>query len=87
MIAVIKKNGEEINRIVADEAFAADYCAKNGYTYVMEADTPAPEPEPAYTADDMFKALLGTLTCESGGGVTFLNFSPLFTLLFEEVRA
>ena len=61
MTAIIYKNGEQINRIVTDEAFLADYCAKNGYTYVMGPDTPIPEPEPTYTADDMFNTLLGKL--------------------------
>lgn len=50
MIATIYKDGEEINRIVADEAFAAAYCAENGYTYTMRPDPPPPpEPEPEYT--------------------------------------
>ena len=39
-------NGVYINTIVADEAFAANYCEKNGFTY--EAETlPAPIAEPA----------------------------------------
>ena len=29
-----------------------------------------PKTEPVYTADDMFKALLGTLMCESGGNIS-----------------
>lgn len=45
MTAKIFKGGELINRIVASEDFAAEYCAKNGYTYEMEPD-PAPQPEP-----------------------------------------
>ena len=49
MIAIIYQNGEQINRIVADEAFAASYCAENGYTYELEPDPePVPE-EPQYT--------------------------------------
>lgn len=56
----IFKNGEEINRIVADEAFASAYCDENGYTYTIEPDTtPAPDPEETYTSDDLFAALLG----------------------------
>lgn len=50
MIAIIYKDGKQINRIVADEAFASAYCAENGYTYEMEPDPPKPpepEPEPA----------------------------------------
>lgn len=49
MVAVIYQDGEEINRIVADEAFAEAYCAENGYTFEMRPDPPqppAPEPEP-----------------------------------------
>lgn len=50
MVAVIFKDGKKINRIVADEDFAAAYCAENGYTYTMEPDPPPPpEPEPVYT--------------------------------------
>lgn len=61
MIAAIFKDGEEINRIVADEAFARSYCAEYGYTYTMEENPePAPEPEPnTYTSEDLFAALLG----------------------------
>ena len=29
----IFENGKEINVIVSDESFVADYCSKNGYTY------------------------------------------------------
>lgn len=46
MVAVIYKNGEQINRIVADEEFAAAYCAEKGYTYTMEPDPPKPNPDP-----------------------------------------
>lgn len=35
--------GAMINTIVADEAFAAAYCAENGYTYEAVLDSPAPE--------------------------------------------
>lgn len=52
MIAVLYKDGEYINRIVADEEFAKHYCEENGYTYTMEPDPdlpPEPEPEPQYT--------------------------------------
>lgn len=48
MIAKIFENGAEINRIVADEAFAAQYCEENGYTYEMEPEEAAPA-EPEYT--------------------------------------
>lgn len=41
----IFENGEEINIIVADEAFVTDYCEQNGYTY-QEAPLPDPVPEP-----------------------------------------
>ena len=39
----IYENGEEINVIVADEAFCEKYCAENGYTYELMAK---PETEP-----------------------------------------
>lgn len=58
MIAVLYKGGEEINRIVADEAFAAAYCQENGYTYELEPEPPAQEPEKTYSAEDMIAALL-----------------------------
>lgn len=61
MIAVIWKNGQELNRIVSDEAFAADYCSRTGCTYTMEETPepePVPEPEERYTAEDMLRALM-----------------------------
>lgn len=45
----IYKDGNEINKIVSDEEFCAEYCAENGYTYEQMNDpipVPAPEPEP-----------------------------------------
>lgn len=60
MIAVIYKDGEYINRIVADEGFAKAYCEENGYTYTVEPDPePLPQPEPQYTADELLATLLG----------------------------
>lgn len=60
MIAIIYNDGKQINRIVADEAFASAYCAENGYTYEMEPDPPqTTELEPTYTADNLLVALLG----------------------------
>ena len=42
----IFRDGEEINTIVADEAFCASYCERNGYTYEqMPEPEPIPEPE------------------------------------------
>ncbi len=56
MAAIIYQDGIEINRIEADESFAAEYCARHGYTYVMDPPVepePAPEPvEPEYTAEE-----------------------------------
>ena len=43
MIYKIYKDGDEVNRIVADETFVSDYCAKHGYAYELE---PEVEPEP-----------------------------------------
>lgn len=48
---VIFENGEQINTIVADEEFCADYCAANGYTYEVEPEPePIPIPEPEETS-------------------------------------
>lgn len=48
---VIFDNGEQINTIVADEEFCADYCAANGYTYDLEPEPePIPIPEPEETS-------------------------------------
>ena len=47
----IYKDGEEINRINADETFAANYCKKHGYTYEVEKPEPQPEPEPTPEED------------------------------------
>ena len=58
MIANIFEKGKRINRIVADEAFAAEYCAQNGYTYEMEPEPEPTPPEKTYTADDLLAALL-----------------------------
>lgn len=58
----IYNNGELLNRIVADEAFTDKYCAKHGYTYELEPipdPDPEPAPDPAYSAEDMIKALIG----------------------------
>ncbi len=50
---------EEINRIIADESFVAEWCSENGYTYDLEPE-PEPVPQvPAYTADDLLSVLLG----------------------------
>lgn len=53
----IFQNGEQINTIVADEAFVSAYCAENGYTY--EAVEPTPEPEQEPTDTEVLNALLG----------------------------
>lgn len=41
---IIYKDGVEVNRIVADEAFCEQYYSQDGYSY--EEEPPAPEPEP-----------------------------------------
>lgn len=56
---IIKKDGAEVNRIVADEAFCQQYYSDNGYSY--EPVPPAPEPEPVEaepTAEDDMAAML-----------------------------
>lgn len=50
----IFQNGEQINTIVADEAFVSAYCAEHGYTY--EAVEPEPEPTPEPTQLDRVEA-------------------------------
>ena len=40
MIYRILHNGEEVNTIVADNAFVTNYCKENGYTFEL-----VPEPE------------------------------------------
>lgn len=47
----IYKDGEEINRIVANEPFVTNYCEANGYTFEAEL---VPEPEPE---DDVWEQL------------------------------
>ena len=47
----IFKDGEEINRINADETFTANYCKNKGYTYEVEEPEPMPEPEPTPEED------------------------------------
>lgn len=77
MTAIIYKDGEEIDRIVADEAFAAAYCTEKGYTYTMRPDPPPPpEPEPQYTETqqlgqqltDLELLVLGHITNGDTGG-------------------
>lgn len=43
---IIFKDGEEVNRIVADEAFCQRYYGKAGYSYEQAPPQPEPEPEP-----------------------------------------
>ena len=50
----IFEDGNEINTIVADEAFCSEYCEKNGYTYEL---MPEPEPIPEQTEDDVWAEL------------------------------
>ena len=52
----IFENGKEINIIVSDASFVADYCSKNGYTY-EEAPLPVPEPDPQPTTEERVAAL------------------------------
>lgn len=46
MVCKIIDNGEEINRIVADEAFISAYTAETGYTAELIEPEPEPEPQP-----------------------------------------
>lgn len=50
--------GEEINRIVADAAFAESYAAETGYTLELASgeETP-PAPEPPVTWEAMAQAI------------------------------
>lgn len=54
---IIYKDGAEVNRIVADEAFVQRHYSGEGYSY--EAEPPAPEPEPEPTIDEILDVLLG----------------------------
>lgn len=55
----IYKDGEEINRIVADEAFVVPYCEENGYTYELDVPPePIGPPEPAPTEQETTDAML-----------------------------
>lgn len=62
MIATIFLNGEQINRIVADEDFTRSYCEDNGYTYTMEEE---PEPEPTPEPEPDTNARLAALEAET----------------------
>lgn len=61
MIYKIYKDGEEVNRIVAGEAFVVDYCEAHGYTYEREPEPiePEPEMEPEPTTEEILDAMLG----------------------------
>ena len=53
----IFESGEEINTIVADEAFVIAYCERNGYTFeLMPEPEPVPEPEAEPTQLDIIEA-------------------------------
>ena len=52
----IFKDGEEINTIVADEAFVTAYCAKNSYTFEEYQMPPEPIPAPEATQLDIIEA-------------------------------
>lgn len=54
---IFDKDGNEINRILADEEFVVRYCEEFGYTY--EAEDPVPEVEPEATDTEVINALLG----------------------------
>ena len=60
----IFQNGEQINTIVADEAFVSAYCAEHGYTY--EAVTPEPVPEPAPTEVEQLRADVDFIAAMTG---------------------
>lgn len=47
MLYKILKEGEQINTIVADEAFVTAYCEENGYTFEELEETEPVAPEPA----------------------------------------
>lgn len=67
MVYIIYKDGEEVNRIVADEAFCQQYYSEDGYSYEAAPPEPEPEPEPAPvsappTADQILDVLLGEVS-------------------------
>lgn len=57
---ILYENGEEINRIVADEDFAKKYCAAHSYTYEMERDNEPDKTDDEPTTRDLINAMLGT---------------------------
>lgn len=57
----IFQDGEEINRIVADEDFVGPYCAENGYTYELEVP-PDPAPEPGPSEIEVLRSQVNTLS-------------------------
>lgn len=64
MVYIIYKDGEEVNRIVADEAFCQQYYSEDGYSYEAPPE-PEPEPTPVSappTADQILDVLLGEVS-------------------------
>lgn len=61
MVYIICKDGEEVNRIVADKAFCEQHYSKDGYSYAL-APGPDPEPEPEPTAEQILSVLLGDVS-------------------------
>lgn len=54
MTYIIYKDGAEINRIVADEAFVQQYYSNNGYSYEIEPIPTSTTPEESEVASDPF---------------------------------
>lgn len=60
---IIFKDGEEVNRIVADEDFCKRYYSADGYSYEPEPPAPVWEPvEPEPTAEQVLAVLLGEVS-------------------------
>lgn len=62
----ILSNGEEINRIVADESFCKTYCDQNEYTYepILDEDPVITTASVEPTTEEILNALLGVTSNE-----------------------
>ena len=65
MIWKLFKDGELVNTIVSDEAFALRYAEEMGYTAELVGEAPAPEPdETEPTVEELIDIMLGVTSDE-----------------------
>lgn len=62
MIYIIHKDGAEVNRIVADEAFCERYYSADGYSYVLEPDPASLEELRGAKLDELSAACNAAIT-------------------------